>query len=159
MGNSGSEEVGALARCGSNAYVHGDTRHGRRTPEYRAWNHMRGRCYDPNDPDYLRYGGRGIAICTRWEDYVLFLHDMGRRPSKLHTLDRIDVDKGYDKANCRWATRKEQSRNRAHCIGIEAAIEIRRLYATGEYTQTQLATRYGIKQTTVSQIVLGKSWT
>jgi len=85
------------------------------TPEYRAWQMMKNRCYNTRSKDYPYYGGRGIAVCKRWVDsFPNFLEDMGRRPSPLHTLDRIKTARGYSPSNCRWATRKVQSRNRPY---------------------------------------------
>jgi hypothetical protein len=63
------------------------------------------------------YGARGIAMCDRWrDDFYAFLADMGKRPSKAHTVDRIDNDKGYSPDNCRWATMVEQGQNKKNCI-------------------------------------------
>ena len=78
---------------------------------YNVWSHMRQRCINPNNDRYHQYGGRGILICERWDSFDLFLEDMGERPEGM-SLDRIDVDKGYEPSNCRWATPKEQMRNR-----------------------------------------------
>lgn len=80
--------------------------------EYRAWIEARTRCLNPKHHAYDRYGGRGITVCERWNDYANFLADMGRRPSAIHQLDRIDNDGNYEPSNCRWVTAKEQSRNR-----------------------------------------------
>lgn len=83
-----------------------------RDPEYQVWNQMKFRCSNPNATGYENYGGRGISVCAEWiSSFDAFLRDMGPRPSKQHTLDRIDVNKGYEPGNCRWATQKVQSRN------------------------------------------------
>jgi hypothetical protein len=88
------------------------TKHGlNKTPEHRAWVEMKRRCYDPNRPGYKDYGDRGITVCERWFIFANFLEDMGLKPSKDLSLDRIDCDKGYEPSNCRWADRTTQSRN------------------------------------------------
>lgn len=90
---------------------HGFAHHNGQTRTYRIWAGMRKRCNDPNCKEYKNYGGRGISVCLRWDSFLDFLSDMGNAPDKL-TLERINNDKGYYKANCRWATRKEQMANR-----------------------------------------------
>jgi len=79
--------------------------------EYRTWITMLQRCLDENCKSYSRYGGRGITVCERWLLFENFFADMGMRPSKRHSIDRIDNEKGYGPDNCRWATQKEQTRN------------------------------------------------
>jgi hypothetical protein len=90
------------------------TTHGMsRTNTYRIWIKMKQRCLNPNiEPDiWANYGGRGIKICDRWLKFENFLADMGERPSKEHSIDRIDNDGHYEPGNCRWATITQQLRN------------------------------------------------
>jgi hypothetical protein len=85
------------------------------SPEYRSWQMMKNRCHNERAADWAHYGGKGICVCKRWrESFENFLEDMGRRPTPLHTLDRIKTSRGYSPSNCRWATRKVQARNRPY---------------------------------------------
>lgn len=97
-------------------------------PNYKIWTGIRARCSNSNEPVYKHYGGRGIKICQRWSDletgFLNFTEDIGIRPSKNHSVDRKDVNGNYScgnckeciknnwAANCRWATYKEQARNK-----------------------------------------------
>lgn len=100
-------------------FTHCDSRRGKKTAEFRCWMNMRNRCQNPKNPCYNRYGGRGIEVCAEWDrSFVNFLSDMGRRPSPLHTLDRIDSNGNYEPGNCRWETRLVQSNNRSFARSI-----------------------------------------
>lgn len=104
--------------------IHGDAHNAKlgkkQAPEYGIWRAMKERCSDPKNRRFDRYGGRGIEVCERWlvgdgrlSGYQCFLLDMGRRPAKHLQIDRKDFDGHYEPSNCRWATAKEQQRNRS----------------------------------------------
>lgn len=82
-----------------------------KSPEYKAWCHMKARCLDPNNKDYEHYTSRGITICPEWIDsFETFFANMGPRPAK-YTLERRNNRLGYTPENCYWGTRKVQAIN------------------------------------------------
>lgn len=93
-------------------FVHGLANKSR---TYRTWKEMRNRCNNPNATQYKWYGGKGIRVCPEWDDYTVFLSDMGDRPEGK-TIDRLDNSLGYSRSNCRWATPKEQAENNSGCF-------------------------------------------
>ena len=80
------------------------------TSAYRAWANMKCRCTNEKHSQYQDYGGRGITVCDRWDDFDAFFEDMGHPPPGL-SLDRIDNDGNYEPTNCRWATIMTQVNN------------------------------------------------
>jgi hypothetical protein len=93
------------------------------TPTYRSWSSMIVRCEDTSHVAYHNYGGRGIKIDQELRTFEGFLKYLGERPTKEHTLDRIDVNGNYEPGNVRWATRKEQSTNKRNTINIRVGEE------------------------------------
>lgn len=120
----------------------GNRTHGHRaitSPTYSSWRSMHGRCKESHK-SHKTYFDRGVTICERWLSFDLFLADMGERPSLAHTLDRINNDAGYEPGNCRWATHKEQQRNRR---------SNRREVVFGENLgMSEAAEKYGINRST-----------
>ncbi len=116
---------------------------GYRTRTYSCWASMIQRCYNPNNTGFHNYGGRGIVVCDRWKNsFDAFLSDMGTCPAGF-SIDRWpDKNGNYEPANCRWATRKQQSRNTRY----------NRFFTVGGITGclAELCDRYGVDKGTVS---------
>lgn len=112
-----------------------------RKAEYGVWQNMLNRCRNQNLPGYENYGGRGIKVCSRWLDnFENFFADMGPRTSSKHSLDRRDVNQGYFKKNCRWATAVEQVNNR------------RKIGRIDQFTEDELLTELDRRRAAANQI-------
>lgn len=119
-------------------------------PLYSIWQGMRRRCLAPTAKAWGDYGGRGISICPEWDDFHQFVRDMGPRP-KGHTLERIDNEGNYKRDNCRWATRKDQQRNRRNTVKV--------LIEGTEYLVAELAELSGWKaDTIIARVAKGMSY-
>ena len=114
---------------------------GQKSAEYNAWASMLARCGNPKSPAYKNYGGRGISVSPEWLVFENFLADMGRRPSSDHSIDREKNDLGYSKANCRWATRAQQTRNMRRNQIIKTP--------AGEMVITDAAAKFGLTLSTL----------
>jgi hypothetical protein len=80
---------------------------------YRVWIDIKSRCSNKNTKQYKDYGGRGITICDEWKNsFTAFYKDMGDIPFEGAQIDRKNVEEGYNKNNCRWATRSLNMANR-----------------------------------------------
>ena len=93
---------------------HGESRKGAESTEFLIWIDMHHRCNCTTASVYRYYGGRGIKVCERWNEFSNFLADMGRRPSAEHSIDRENSDGDYEPGNCRWATKQQQMRNTSY---------------------------------------------
>jgi hypothetical protein len=131
-----------------------------RSPEYRAWQAMRERCSNPKNKVWDHYGGRGIKVSEEWNEFPPFFAHIGSRPSRKHSLDRIDNEGDYCPGNVRWSTTKVQGRNKrgtvmvtingetrslpelADLAGIPPHIAWRRIYVSGWSVERTLATPY-----------------
>lgn len=123
-----------------------------------AWAAMHRRCNDPGCPGYENYGGRGIRVCEEWEDFRRFESDMGPKPSKGYSLDRVDVNEGYSQSNCRWATPKQQSRNkRSNVLSEEVAEMIRQKYSSG-VSMRKIAEELQVRYDRVKSVIRLGSW-
>lgn len=110
---------------------------------YSLWKNMKNRINNPNRDNYHRYGGRGIKICDRWYDFLLFLEDMENSFEEGLSLERVDNDGDYCPENCKWATKKEQSNNQ------EKSLEL--LFEGVIYTESQLSEKTGVNRTTIQR--------
>ena len=103
-----SKSCGCAQFSGDHSRTHGLSK----TAIYLVWNSMVMRCTNPKASGYAKYGAKGITVCERWRTFENFYADMGERPSRLHSLDRINNSLGYTPGNVRWATMQTQQRNR-----------------------------------------------
>ena len=89
-------------------------------PEYNAYTQMKQRCYNIKHKRYKNYGERGIIVCDRWlYSFQNFIEDIGKKPCKNYSLDRIDINGNYEPNNCRWSTDYEQSTNKQNTVMYE----------------------------------------
>jgi Helix-turn-helix domain len=127
-------------------------------PIYSAWNAMKNRC-NGNYHSPERYSERGIAYCDRWADFKSFAEDMLPTWFVGATLDRIDNNEDYCLENCRWATVAQNSQNRSSTrLSWEKVEEIKKLYATGNYSQRALAAQFNVAVMTINHVLKGRCW-
>lgn len=127
--SSNSLNMGHTKSCGCLNHVPTTETHGlsKKTPIYFVWKELRHRCSNPNHKSFKNYGGRGITVCTQWEDFKTFYdwavlngykeETLKNGKNKL-TIDRIDVNGNYEPSNCRFITNQEQARNKRNNVKV-----------------------------------------
>jgi hypothetical protein len=158
---------GNIASCGCLAreiVVARSTTHGMAAredahPLYASWSKMLARCRNPNNPSFKDYGGRGVQVCERWHSFENFLADMGERPEHGMSLDRFpDQNGNYEPGNVRWATSKEQNRNRRdNVLESHEPEQIRWLFGLG-YSRIEIAGYFDVSRKVIESVVRGDSW-
>lgn len=99
--------------------------------ELLSWKNAKQRCFNPNNDKWVNYGGRGITMCVRWaNNFENFLADMGTCPPD-YTLERKNVNLGYEPSNCVWLHKAQQAANRTTSVRVE--------YEGAEYCLKHLA--------------------
>lgn len=125
---------------------------------YQSWINMKRRCVNFKDANYHHYGGRGIIVCQRWLDsFENFLEDMGEIPDKL-TIERIDNNGNYEKSNCKWATFKEQGRNRRNTKLTRLQVLRIREFIWAGIPHKELGVLFGVSRSTIQAISQSKIW-
>jgi hypothetical protein len=131
---------------------------GRPSPEYKSWQAMKARITNPNLKEFKNYGGRNINICPQWlNNFETFFSDMGRRPPGT-VLDRVNNNGNYEPGNCQWATRKQSGRNRRRVKLDEHKVALIREQLSQGVTQEKIAKAFGVSQSLITDIKLGKTW-
>lgn len=128
---------------------HGGCKQGKQDSAYSPWENMRDRCNNKNSTGYHNYGGRGIKVCSRWDDFKKFREDMGNRPPGT-SIERNDKNGNYEPGNCRWATPAEQSRNTRKNVLVTLDGETRVLKDWGN--------KFGLRYNTII-LRLKRGWT
>ncbi len=106
-----TKSCGCLNKEGLSNLRHGYAKSNKISSEYNSWYGMIQRCNNIKHSSYHNYGGKGITVCKEWLKFENFIKDMGDKPGKDYSIDRIENNLGYYKENCKWSNRKEQNNN------------------------------------------------
>lgn len=124
---------------------HGQFVGGASTHIVRVWRSMIQRCKTPTNSRYKYYGGRGIKVCERWKSFNSFIEDMGPCPGDEYSIERIDVNKGYNPENCKWILKSDQPKNTRSCVWLEFNGE--------RMIQSDWARRFGVSCATIGSYI------
>ena len=115
---------------------------------YRTWVNMKARCNNQKNYNYAVYGGRGITICSQWDDYIIFKKwALSNGYTDNLTIDRVDVNGNYEPNNCQWITSSENSRKDTIVVNKELLHEMKEFKTTNNITVHQLCTKFNVSQT------------
>lgn len=149
---AGYHSIRCDLKCECSLEPHGNTTHGllkTHRAEHGSWGAMRARCSNPRHRDYPDYGGRGIIVCERWNDFAAFVADMGRRP-RGKTIERLDTNGDYEPGNCVWADAVAQANNKRNNIVLE--------WAGRRQTLAQWARERGIRRMRLYDRIVKLGW-
>lgn len=139
---------GNTKSCGcyhvANHKIHGDSII--KAPIYSCWHAIKQRCFNPKNKEWHNYGGRGITMCDRWKDYLLFKQDMLSGYVPGLSIDRINNDGNYEPDNCKWSTPKQQSRNKRNLVFYETPF--------GKITLPEISELTGVHKNTLGFRIL-----
>lgn len=120
-----------------------------RTKVHAVWRMMFQRCENPSNDAYKNYGARGITVDPSWRDFPTFLADMGQPPDG-YTIERKNNEGPYSKANCVWASMKQQQNNKRNNRLIT--------YAGKTQNLSQWAAEIGISVSALSMRINRYGW-
>jgi hypothetical protein len=137
------------------AFKHGESS----TRLHRIWRGMRNRTTNPNVTHYRNYGGKGVQVCEEWRDFIVFRDwALAHGYADDLTIERIDSRGDYEPANCEWITGSENARRGAVKLSERDAWEIPQLWATGEWTRTQLGVEFDVDRVTITRVLDRRTW-
>ena len=142
-------------------FMRGLWSNGRNKPTrlYGVWCYMRERCGNPNTKRYKDYGGRGISVCSEWDDYAVFrAWALANGYKKGLTLDRENNDSNYEPDNCQWITNAEQAKNRRHPGGQKLTEQDVIAIRASDQPATHEAKKHGVSKWTIFDVRSRRRW-